>query len=322
MTRLLPVLGAASTLCAVLLATGCGSGSAAKVASHPHPHPAPPTVRSLVAVRKSAADRIAEGLIRSVVLPPDARPLSAASGNDVAGNINFGVNIFTRFAYRHIFWRARSSEAAILAFLRHHAPAGFTVESAGFGATGQYDGVAFAGRPVAGRIPDRILVSVVPNGRDTVIRVDAGVAWTYPRSPREVVPPAVREIDIRSGLIQPYLRRQGARPVALRVTDPREVARIVRWFNALNVVQPDTYVLGCPVVLEVPMSFVFRSASGRVLASAIVPSVAAGTCDAIQFTLRGKQQTPLVDSTPEAGAAFFQRVERLLHVRFGPPGER
>src|SRR5262245_4534153 len=102
-----------------------------------------------------------------------------------------------------------------------------------------------------------------------MVRADAGVVWTYPRSPREVVPAGVREIDIRSLRLQPALRRAGARRVTRRVTNPREVARITRWFNALNVVQPHTYVAGCMLVLSVPVRFVFRSTSGATLASAI-----------------------------------------------------
>lgn len=114
------------------------------------------------------------------------------------------------------------------------------------------------------------------------------------------------------------MRRAGAKPVARRVTDPRQVGRIVRWFDALNVVQPRTYVMGCVLVLTVPVRFVFRSAKGAALASAVVPSVPASSCEQIRFTRHGQPQTPLIDSTPEGGDSFIERVPRLLRVRFGP----
>jgi hypothetical protein len=280
------------------------------------------TVRVIVSRRKRETGREAERLLRRVVLPRGARRISQRTGNGLVSSPNLGVNIFTQYEYRHAFWRVPESRHSVVAFLKRHAPPGFRLTYVGNAATYPYRGVEFDSWSVGGRISNRLLVSLVPHQGSTTVRVDAGVVWTYPRSPREVVPAAVREIDIRSLRLQSALRRAGARKVSRRVTDPRKVARIIRWFDALNVVQPNTYVVGCQLVLSVPVRFVFRSAPGATLASAIAPSVPASTCEQIQFTIRGQPQPSLVDSTPEQGMAFIDRVQRLLRVRFGPRNSR
>jgi hypothetical protein len=140
-----------------------------------------------------------------------------------------------------------------------------------------------------------------------VIRIDAQVAWIYPRSPREVIPTSVSRIGVHSG------RRSWL------VTNPSKVSLIDRWFDALNVVQPDTGVYGCSPFLPPRVTFVFRSAQGAVLANATAPSRGfASWCDQIKFSVRGHEETPLIDSTPFQGKAFTDRVQRLLGVRFGP----
>ena len=144
------------------------------------------------------------------------------------------------------------------------------------------------------------------NGR-TVIRVDAGAAWVYPRSPREVVPAGVREIDIAN------------RAASQQITDPAKVARIVRWFDALNIVQPGIGPVHCALLLASKVTFTFRSATGEMVAKAIAPSVPASGCNPIEFTIHGRRQTPLIDSTPGGGRAFIERVQRLLGVRFAQP---
>jgi hypothetical protein len=145
-------------------------------------------------------------------------------------------------------------------------------------------------------------VTAVAFHSSTVVRIDAGAAWIYPRSPREVVPAGVREIDIRD------------EHVARRVTDPAKVARIVRWFDGLNVTPPGVHV-ECMALIASRATFVFRSAGGAKLASAVVPSRPADGCDAISFSIRGHEQTPLVDGV-FGRRAFVNRVQRLLGVRF------
>jgi hypothetical protein len=315
MNRLLLATG---VLVLVLVAAGCGGSHRAASIQEIHPLPQPVVDRAgnlRIEERELAAGRRAERLLHRVVLPPGARRISRRAGSGAVGAANLGVNVFTQYAYRHAFWRVREKADAVEGFFRHHPTPGFTLGASG----GEPVSIQFGGKPSGGRIGQgELMVTLGSSAGFTVIRVDAGSAWTYPRSPREVVPRGVREIDVRTLALQPALRRAGAKPVARRVTDPRQVARIVRWFDALNVVQPHTYVVGCVLVLSVPVRFVFRSEKGAELASAVVPSVPASSCEQIQFRLHGRPQTPLIDSTPEGGQSFIERVQRLLGVRFLP----
>jgi hypothetical protein len=203
----------------------------------------------------------------------------------------------------------RQSVSSAISFVKRHPLSGFDwghpVETRP-GPAANWTRLQFGGSITGGHPPWAGLTFwFVPSNGLTVIRIDAQVAWIYPRSPREVIPAAVSKIGVRYG--------QHAR----RVTSPSKVSAIVRWFDALNVVQPDIAVYGCPYIDYVPVGFVFRSAQGAVLATATVPSLGgASWCNQIKFSIGGHQQTPLIDSTPFQGKAFIDRVQRLLSVRF------
>src|SRR5947209_2530692 len=152
-------------------------------------------------------------------------------------------------------------------------------------------------------------VAVAGRGGWTFVRLDAAAAWLYPRSPREVLPSGVREIDVSS------------RQISRTVTAPADVARIVSWFGKLTVVPPGSGGVMCPLVLATRVSFTFRGARHALLATAVAPTGGADECDPISFTARGKPQTPLID-TRFGKYSFAGRVEALLGVCFnaGPGG--
>jgi hypothetical protein len=148
----------------------------------------------------------------------------------------------------------RAPVESVYSFVRAHPLRGFRY----YGGGGLYQSLDFEnGR--GGPSQRLVTVTLAPVAGGTDLRVDVGVAWIYPRSPREVVPARVQTIEIRD------------RHLARRVTDPTEVARIVRWFDALNVVQPGP-VVECPLLLASRARFTFRSAGGARLATATVPS--------------------------------------------------
>jgi hypothetical protein len=121
-----------------------------------------------------------------------------------------------------------------------------------------------------------------------------------PRPRSEKVPAAVREVDVRTSKAH------------VRVTTAAKVRRIVRWFDALPIVQPGGR-FGCPpdTVRRPPMSLRFRSADGLLLARASVPgSFAIGACAPIEFWIGSHRQKPL-------SGHLYGRIERLLGVRFG-----
>ena len=277
----------------VLVVTACGAGaSPAPRLSNAAAH-TPPGLQAIAKARKREAGRQARRLLRRVVLPPGARRIGKPA---VLGKADTGISLTNELAWRFTYRSVPQSLASVLAFVKLHPPAGFHY----YGGGGMYQSLDFD-NGAAGTKQRLLTVDVAPLAGRTVVRVEAGVAWIYPRSPREVVPAAVREIDIHDGAS----RR--------RVVSAAKVGRIVRWFEALDVVQPGP-VVECPLLLASRATFVFRSASGARLATAIVPSRPANLCDAIQFSIRGRRQKPLVDGA--AGRdAFINRVQRLLGLR-------
>ena len=133
-----------------------------------------------------------------------------------------------------------------------------------------------------------------------MLRVDALALWIYPRSPSERIPPATREIVVRS----PKL--------STKVTDPAKVAEIRRWFDALPV-SPPGIAIACPLVIRPSITLSFRSADGVRLAHAAVPDARAWICDPIGFAVGGRTEQPLID--PPHGESFVRRLERVTRTR-------
>jgi hypothetical protein len=99
--------------------------------------------------------------------------------------------------------------------------------------------------------------------------------------------------------------------VSRRVTDHVKVATIVRWLDALPAARTGLYM--CPMIrADSPkVRFVFRAASGRVLARARVVAAfrgLSGPCNPIAFRAPGHRERLL------SGGDFLLRVQRLLGV--------
>jgi hypothetical protein len=291
----------------VLVVTACAAGtrsvsqavSVGLKARHPG-------VTAIAAAREREAVRKAEKLLHRVVLPPGARRIRQPGGIDVLSRSGLGTSMLSEFAERHGFWRVHAPLATVVAFVKSHPLPRFDQPSSGGSNLGErpvWRSLDFIGPLVHGRPTQRQLtITAVALHRSTVVRIDAGAAWIYPRSPREVVPAGVREIDIRD---------EG---VGRRVVDRAKVERIVRWFDALNVVPPGAHVICGPLVAS-NVRFVFRSASGGKLATAMAPSRPGDGCNPISFSIRRRRQAPLVDGV-FGHRAFVNRVQTLLGLRF------
>lgn len=275
----------------VLVVTACGAGV------KPAPRVAEaatklPSVHALVVERKRAALREARSLLREFVPPRGAR-------RSRRGNVNFGAPApLGEFAGAHRLWQARGSLDAVVAFLETHDPRGFRDLSSTYGTQRPHSLI----RTLA-HGPNRYLdETVVALPGRTLLRVDARVAWVYPRPATEEVPAATREIDIRT-------------PAESRgVKSPAEVATISRWFDALPV-SPPGIVVACPAepAFADSISLSFRNSAGTQLAHATVPATRAWFCDPIGFTIGGRPQRPLVDRS--SGESFARRLLRLTRTR-------
>jgi hypothetical protein len=196
----------------------------------------------------------------------------------------------------HRFWSVRKPLAAVAAFVRTHRPSGLGGSGATYGSNvPHYLMWSFSSPP--GRYLD--VTAVALPGR-TVLRADALVSWIYPRSVSERIPPATREIVVRS----PGL--------STRVTDPAKVAEIRRWFDALPV-SPPGVAIACPLQVAPRITLSFRGAEGTRLAHATVPDTRAWLCDPIGFTIGGRTERPLIDHP--FGKSFARRLERITRTR-------
>jgi hypothetical protein len=212
---------------------------------------------------------------------------------------------------RFTFWRVDGSSSSVLSYLRAHPPRELSsVRASRSSVSYSRRGTRFLDVTVEKKLPGRV-----------VIRVDAKVVWFFPRTAK--VPAATHEIDVSAeqpdkGFVGPTGRHFGP-PGTIRVrrvTDPAEVSKLVRWFDALPILPPGPSP-SCGVEGPDPgIDLVFRAASGERLASAWVPWGWAGRCGtAIGFSIHAKEQHPLID---ERGPPFSYRLMPLLGAK--PPG--
>ena len=285
----------ASAVVLVVIACGAGVKPAPRVAEA---GTGVTGVRAIAARREQAALREAKSLLREFVAPRAARRIRQP--RHYAGVLRrSGPQPIGEVVDVHRFWSVRKPLKTVIAFLRAHRPRGFE-HSVGSWGTRQPHYLVMSSR--AG---DRYFnVTSVGLPRRTVIRVDAQVEWVYPRSIREKVPPATTEIDVR------------APKVAVDVTSPAKVARIVRWFDALPVSPPGIAAM-CPLEVAPNITLTFRDSRGDRLARAKVPPNFAWICDAIEFSIGGKQQRPLIDRVHRE--SFALRLQQLLDVELLHP---
>ena len=264
---------------------------------------AAPAAAPSTASNELAAQRDAQRLLRRVVLPSGAIRVAAEPKGD-GGVLSSpgGYPAVLDLVDVHAFWRVRSRLGSVLAFVKRHVPRGGLWSGAGSsGGPGIPPNrqLMFSFPAVMGRIgPAWMNVTAVAlPGGSTGVRVDAQVSpWV--RSSGEQVPAGVHTIDIKS------LPR-----VSLRVSNPAKVEQIIRWIDALEIVQPGTY--SCPFAPHGPtVTFDFRGVGGVALANASVTGSPSGPCNPIDFSVHGQAETPLI------GANFLMQVSGLLGVRF------
>ena len=268
-----------------LLVAVCFAG-AGSAATHP-----------TAAENKREAKLAAARLLALFVPPPGATRLRREPVGDQGFLRTRSFSIGGQSVYRHAFWRVDERLASVVAFVKAHPPNGVArLEGSGRDAG---EGVPanrsldFVVQQRPARWLEVTMAALSPGS--TGIRVDASAGWIIPRSPSENVPDGVREIDIRRA------------HVVTRLTQPATVQTIVRWFDALGIVQGGRGY-SCPALLGGRrVTLDFRSASRTLLARASLLDLPISTeCNPIGFSIRGRSQTPLV------GLRFWNRVKRLV----------
>lgn len=284
----------------VLVAWGAGAKPAPQLTAIAA---ARPNVHVIAAHRKRAATRAAERLLSEFVLPTRARRIAQPHG--YGGVIRqSGPEPPAELVDANRFWSVRKPLVGVVDFVTAHQPRGFRSSGPTYGPRApRYATWSFVSPAGKHTVPSRFLdvTAVRLHGR-TVLRVDAKVVWIYPRSPSERVPSRVREIVIR------------APKVSRKVTNPADVGRIVRWFDALPISPPGVAML-CPLVPGAGITISFDTARGALLAQAKAPPTPAWVCTQIEFTTGRHSQRPLIDRSMSRRASFVGRLQRVLGVR-------
>jgi hypothetical protein len=268
------------------------------------------------ASNRHVAQRDAANLLQRLHLPPAAvRSPTEPSGD--GGHLKPVplLNATSAAVDQHDWWQVPGSPSAVLAYVKSHRLSGSKFDGSG----GLYHSGALVDRsltfewpPVRGVLGEReltVTLIALPGG-ETGVLAQAQSNWIVARSRSERIPATVREVDISSAMLD------GPTSVALSVTVGSKVRSLVRLLDALPVVQPAVYL--CPALIENGarvITFSFRaSAAGPLLARATYvayPHLAydSGPCNAIDLTIAGRRQNPLL------GGDFVSRVQRLLSVR-------
>jgi hypothetical protein len=241
-----------------------------------------------------AALRDPQTLLTRISIPPGAKPAPK-----LAAGLSVGA---------HRVWRIRLPYRTVLRFFERQHPRGAVAQSGMLVGLvrvfGRNRELSWSFRPIRAFISSRMLkVTVLALSPDvTGVRVEVDDIWRV-RPASERVPAGARTITIRRA------RWQNLAPIYRRLTQPAQVRRVVRWFDALPLFKP-VFGYHCPLIRYSPPTVItFLSARNRVLAEAsIVGPGTGGACGSgIAVTVRGRPEPMLVGD-------FLERVLALARV--------
>jgi hypothetical protein len=227
------------------------------------------------------------------------------------------------------WWRAPGRPQAVLAWVRAHVPAGFTLGSYGSGSYDPSPSVAlpeswtdeFQLTTVPEVLTERwLVVLVVPDGDQTAIRVDAQVVWLPARPAAERIPADARVVTITPLFgYQADKKLERLDPV-VTVTNPARVARIATVINGLALFPAGEF--SCPADFGAEMMLTFTTGpAGPVVARATAEY---GGCGVLSLSIGGRSMPALSDYT-DSGQQVQQEVLTIAGVRWpyplgSPPG--
>jgi|SRR5579862_1355900 len=249
-----------------------------------------------------AALRDPQTLLKRISVPPGAAADPQIATGPLGGSIG-GLSVGARRV-----WRIPLPYRTVLRFFERQHPRGAIANSSLLVGRVRYFGrnreLSWSFRPIRRFISSRMLrVVVLALSRDaTGVRVEVDDTWRV-RPPNERVPAGTRTITVRR------YPSEGLVALSRRITRPREVRRVVRWFDALPVFRgpygdcPAMTMFGPTTVIR------FLSATGGALAEArIVGGGTGGACGTgIAVNVRGRHE-------PMLAGNFLERVLALVGV--------
>jgi hypothetical protein len=202
------------------------------------------------------------------------------------------------------WWTAPGAPQSVLAWEARHLPHRFSTSSG----TSSGSGPGFRVWSQTASLPDvpgvldsrGLMVTVVPDGDKTAIRIDAQVTWQPARPASEQVPAAAQAVTISMGLGL----NQGGKvpPKPVTITDPGKVRALKALINGLALFPPGAY--SCPADFGDDLVLTFR-AGPRTPALAVATVDFAG-CDGVDLTINGKSQPALAGPGTDNGPRILK----------------
>jgi hypothetical protein len=203
----------------------------------------------------------------------------------------------------HCWWIVPGAPQSVLAREARHRPHRFSPSGTG---TGSGPGFMMWNQSeslpaVQGVLDSRgMVVTAVPDGHETAVRVDAEVAWRPARPASEQVPAAARAVTIST---DPGGNQGGTvPPKPVTITGPAEVRALTALINGLALFPPGSY--SCPADFGGDLVLTLRA--GPRTPALAVATVDFGGCDGVDLTIDGKSQPTLAGPGTDTGPQILK----------------
>jgi len=290
-TRRIVVAAMVLAACAALVA-GCATAGArtsvTTVARAPSQPSSPDTPATAAQTPQQRAEADAAAILAAFVVPPGASQLSGPPAGQGVLKKPFQQPMDPDLADDVSWWQAPGAPQQVLAWEKAHLPHRFSAGESGSGQDGQvvYWADGFTLPAITGVLDSRTLLveAVTASGGKTDLRVDAQVTWIPARPATDVVPSAARAVTL--GLLA---NSNSGLPGPVTITKPDQVRALAALIDALPQFPPGMY--SCPGGFAGELVLTFRARpAGPALA---VATVELSGCEAVDFTVGGKQQPRL-----------------------------
>jgi hypothetical protein len=304
--------GLALTAAAVVALSGCGTASGpgptdpvsvrtgstgVPLTSAKAPAPATPSPG-----QRAVAD--ATAILASFAVPKGARKLPAAPAVEDGALKTAGQAPETPDLVDKAEWFiAPGTPQSVLAWEAGHLPRRFSSSGIGTGS-----GPGFKVWSQSFSLPDipavldsrGLLVTVVQDGDETALRVDAQVTWQPARPATERVPAAAHAVTVSMDIGMNQGGKQPPKPVT--ITDPARVRALTALINGLALFPPGMF--NCPADFGADLTLTFRA--GPRAPGLAVATVDLAGCDGVDLTIGGKSQPALAGPGTDTGPQILK----------------
>jgi hypothetical protein len=248
---------------------------------------------------KQRAEADAHTILASFAVPKGATQLSAAPAVD-KGVLKQPIQMpgTPDLVDTSQWWIAPGAPQAVLAWEKAHVPRRFSADGTGSGYGPGYTvwSDMFSLPEIPAVLNSReLIVTVVPDGARTAIRVDAQVSWLPVRPAGEQIPAAAKAVTVS---IDIGMNQGGKKPPSpVTITDPAKVQALAALINGLSLFPPGSY--SCPADFGASIKLTFRAGPGT--PALAVATVDLAGCGGVYLTIGGTSEPALAGPGSDVG---------------------